>query len=78
LKSLLHERFMYLYYTMVVMSLTTLLDKKSPLFSELCLQSEEMAQAISFFAFLGIYAAFSLCWLPQIKLIKLYVTIGIN
>jgi len=40
LKSLLHERFMYLYYTMIVMSLTTLLDKKSPLFSELCLQSE--------------------------------------
>jgi len=39
LKSLLHERFMYLYYTMIVMSLTTLLDKKSPLFSELCLQS---------------------------------------
>ena len=31
---------MYLYYTMIVMSLTTLLDKKSPLFSELCLQSE--------------------------------------
>ena len=30
---------MYLYYTMIVMSLTTLLDKKSPLFSELCLQS---------------------------------------
>jgi len=42
LKSLLHERFMYLYYTMVVMSLTTLLDKKSPLFSELCLQSEAL------------------------------------
>jgi len=43
LKSLLHERFMYLYYTMIVMSLTTLLDKKSPLFSELCLQSEQAA-----------------------------------
>jgi len=27
---------------MIVMSLTTLLDKKSPLFSELCLQSEHL------------------------------------
>jgi len=48
LKSLLHERFMYLYYTMVVMSLTTLLDKKSPLFSELCLQSEALKFRASF------------------------------
>jgi len=47
LKSLLHERFMYLYYTMIVMSLTTLLDKKSPLFSELCLQSERRYVIIS-------------------------------
>jgi len=50
LKSLLHERFMYLYYTMIVMSLTTLLDKKSPLFSELCLQSE-MGKISPFFCF---------------------------
>jgi len=50
LKSLLHERFMYLYYTMIVMSLTTLLDKKSPLFSELCLQSVRMKHyCVSFF-----------------------------
>lgn len=37
---------MYLYYTMVVMSLTTLLDKKSPLFSELCLQSGRSKQCL--------------------------------
>jgi len=60
LKSLLHERFMYLYYTMIVMSLTTLLDKKSPLFSELCLQSETgvSKKDTSVFAYLKFFDTF--------------------